>query len=335
MREEKSSDRLSIVLSNFWEELFPKVQDSYAIPKIIERIKAWSGDQPAVTEILCNYVCRYASQIDESDAAGIVDRIVFRDILKDWRNSMAASHLNRIETVIREYEKRDVLLLLYMQILQRGSVPAEKSPEQEVLLSSGLVTEESRKLKITNRLYAKVFDLAWVEKQLPGITRPVTIVKSQPTSDRKLSFASALYPKIAIAACFLAVAGAALTAHLRAANTQAALATQDEVTSSEPAAPTPTFVPSSSPPVVASDEAAERALFDRGVEHATNGRWLPMAREFCSLPKKSTYYMPAQKQIEKWVELYHDDIEIARDTYTQEQDRSCAIMTDGLIQAIQ
>ncbi|MEL6259995.1 MAG: hypothetical protein AAFR12_02930 [Cyanobacteria bacterium J06626_6] len=258
---------------------------------------------------------------------------------------MAASHLNKIEMALRDYEKRDVLLLLYMQILQRGSVSAEKNPEQEVLLSSGLVTEDGGKLKITNRLYAKVFDLAWVEKQLPGITRPVTIVKSQPTGDRKLSFASALYPKIAVAACFLAVAGAALTAHLRAANTQAALATQDEIAISEPVDSAPaaspssaspsSASPSSASPLIVSDEAAERSLFDKGVEHATNGRWLPMAREFCRLPKSSTYYMPAQKQIEKWVELYHDDIEIARDTFTQEQDRSCGIMTDGLIQSIQ
>ncbi|MEO1683546.1 MAG: hypothetical protein AAFS06_09840 [Cyanobacteria bacterium J06631_12] len=248
---------------------------------------------------------------------------------------MAASHLNKIEMALRDYEKRDVLLLLYMQILQRGSVSAEKNPEQEVLLSSGLVTEDGGKLKITNRLYAKVFDLAWVEKQLPGITRPVTIVKSQPTGDRKLSFASALYPKIAVAACFLAVAGAALTAHLRAANTQAALATQDEIAISEPVDSAPAASPSSASPLIVSDEAAERSLFDKGVEHATNGRWLPMAREFCRLPKSSTYYMPAQKQIEKWVELYHDDIEIARDTFTQEQDRSCGIMTDGLIQSIQ
>ncbi|MEG4805915.1 AAA-like domain-containing protein [Microcoleus sp. F8-D3] len=52
-----------------------------------------------------------------------------------------------------------------------GGVLADGSPEQTELRLSGLVVQQQGKLKVYNRIYAEVFNLEWVEKQL-GKLRP-------------------------------------------------------------------------------------------------------------------------------------------------------------------
>jgi WD40 repeat protein len=52
-----------------------------------------------------------------------------------------------------------------------GGVLADGSPEQTELRLSGLVVQHQGKLKVYNRIYAEVFNLEWVEKQL-GKLRP-------------------------------------------------------------------------------------------------------------------------------------------------------------------
>lgn len=343
MFRDKKSDQLSLVLSDFWEQLFPKVQDTDAIPKITQRIESWVGQQPRMTEVLCNYVLKYASQINETDAGGIVDRIVQRDILGDWENSDASVHLNKIAAAITAYEQKDILLLLYMQILQRGSVVARKSPEQEALLSSGLVIEKDRKLRVANRLYAKIFDTAWIEQQLPGITRPVAIIENAAERNKRPSLTAGLYSKLAVSVCCLAVLGASVSAYLKEASSQSALATQDSTEVVEPtsvsgaAADTSTETAASTVPDAAPNAATEetvevsdKALYDKGIEHATNGRWLPMTREFCALSESSTYFWTAEKQLEQWLELYPEDIEIAKSTFEKETGATCPILTKAI-----
>lgn len=335
MFRDKRSDKISLVLSDFWEQLFPKVQDTDAIPKITNRIESWVGQQPRMTEILCNYVLKYASQINEADAGGIVDRIVQRDILGDWENSNASVHLNKIAATLTDYEQKDILLLLYMQILQRGSVVARKSPEQEALLSSGLVIEKDRKLRVANRLYAKIFDIAWIEQQLPGITRPVAIIENAAERNKRPSLTAGFYSKLAVSVCCLAVLGASVSAYFKEASSQSALATQDNAEVVEPTSVSDAAadVSTNTAPTTATEEMVEvsdKALYDEGIEHATNGRWLPMTREFCALSESSTYFWTAEKQLEQWLELYPEDLEIAKSTFEKETGATCPILTKAI-----
>jgi WD40 repeat protein len=50
--------------------------------------------------------------------------------------------------------------------LGQGEVLADGSPEQTELRLSGLVVQDRGKLKVYNRIYAEVFNLEWVEKEL-------------------------------------------------------------------------------------------------------------------------------------------------------------------------
>ncbi|MEL6351197.1 MAG: hypothetical protein AAFR58_05490 [Cyanobacteria bacterium J06627_28] len=337
MRKETTSDPLSVAFAEFWEVLFPKVEELSAIPKVIERIKWWTGGQPVMTAALCEHVVVHAAQITESDAMNIVDRVVEQELTKRWEMSAAAAHLKQISAVLLDYDKRDILLLLYMQLLQRKALPLDGSDAQGTLLHSGLAAKHKGQLVVGCLLYAKVFDLNWIESQLPGITRPVTIVNGKSAaSTTRPSFAASLYSKLAIAACGLVIAGGAVSTYLRESGNKA-MATQDISAIAEESEPVSEkrLAQSSTTQRQVSDTitsaaTSERDLFDMGITHATNGRWLPMVREFCRLPKSSTYYMPAEKQMEKWVKLYREDIQIAQDTFVEESSASCNLVGEAL-----
>jgi hypothetical protein len=57
--------------------------------------------------------------------------------------------------------------------LQEGSIPVDNSPEQIELLLSGLIAKDQGQLRAFNRIYERVFNLDYIEKQLQTI-RPYT-----------------------------------------------------------------------------------------------------------------------------------------------------------------
>ena len=153
----------------------------------LKKIKGWTKGEPFLTQLLGGYVVEYAEKAGQETTVSIVDDIVETRIVKNWEEKAACDHLQNICEPIISYGVRDSLLILYIQILQRGSVDLGRSPEQEVLLSSGLVIAENDRLKVANDIYAKVFDLAWVEALLPGITRPVSIISTSASDKAKRS----------------------------------------------------------------------------------------------------------------------------------------------------
>ncbi|KPQ34234.1 MAG: hypothetical protein HLUCCA11_15910 [Phormidesmis priestleyi Ana] len=323
MKTLKSQDSHSAVLSSCWEEIFPKV-DAYAVPIIVERIQDWVGQQPELTKVLCDYAVRYAPHMKEREAEDIVDWIVKQEILADWQSSRAADHLRTIERSLLSYDRRDSLLLAYLRLLQKGKVPLNNSPEQSALLASGLAATKRGRLTIACSLYAEVFNVNWVEAQLPGITKPVAIVSSTDSSNRPSPVAK-LYSKIAIVACGLAVLGAAISSYVKESGGEA-LATGDGFVATQAVlSEASTLSTPLSTPNVASAVMSDRALFDNGIEHAQNSRWVSMMREFCDLPQDSTYFAPAEKRLAQWLALYKEDIEIARDIVVKEKGGSCAI----------
>lgn len=310
------------VLQDFCEAVFPKVSDSFAIPDILERIQEWVGDDPVLTTTVCDFVIKYPSQINQEDAEALVDQVVYEEIIADWENNAAAAHLTEIRDTLLGYDRRDSLLILYIKIFQRGKVCAENTPEQSVLLRSGLVRMNRGKLKIANTLYKRVFSMEWVERQLPGITRPVSIVTTQSNSGQ---FWSSIPLLLKVATVVGGLAAIAVTAafYLRSSNGPA-MATQDAVEASE----------SILPEVEAVSELAARSdvdLFDAGIEHGKNGRWVPMLRDFCEIEKGSIYFAPAKNQLAQWERLFPEGFKTAVNTRTYEMERSggtCLVIED-------
>ncbi|MEG5172610.1 WD40 domain-containing protein [Microcoleus sp. B3-D7] len=138
-----------------------------------------------------------------------VERLVKLRIVENWESQDEPEHLKTIrDRLLRNQQKAGQLLGLYQQVLQSanppqpplskgglnaatsplgkqeiatlapplskgglGGVLADGSPEQTELRLSGLVVQQHGKLKVYNRIYAEVFNLEWVEKQL-GKLRP-------------------------------------------------------------------------------------------------------------------------------------------------------------------
>ncbi len=299
--------------------------DAYAIPILLKRIQSWVGDDAQLAQVLCDDVVRYANRYaerydegsPESSAEKMVDAIVEQEIVANWQASSLADRFLDLESKLLAYDKRDLLLLTYIRLLQKGKIPLNNSLEQKLLLETGLATNKRGRMSVANKLYAKVFDLDWVEAQLPGITRPVAIVSTAAVSDRP-SAQSKLYSKLAIAACGIALLGAAISSYLKESGGEA-MATLEGDSSALLSA-----TPSSDSP------SSDRTLFDNGNEHAKNSRWVPMMREFCALPADSAYFAPAEKRLKQWVSLYQDDIDMAKAIVMQEQGNSCAIVDAAL-----
>ena len=180
----QNQDQSSVSLADFEQALLPIVKDPEIVAEILEKIRKWAGDEPFLTGLICDRVIKYSKEIGEDIEPTIVDGIVEVKIVKDWQENTAAAHLKGVCQPIVTYVPRDSLLILYIQILQRGSAPVTHSPEQKVLLSSGLVALGEGRLKVANAIYARVFGLDWVETLLPGLTRPVAIVSTQPGDKR-------------------------------------------------------------------------------------------------------------------------------------------------------
>ena len=165
-------------LKSFDEALLSKIRDLETVSAIHEKIQQWTGGQVFLTQLLQNLVLAHSPDILMGEGARTVDVIVETKIIQDWRNGRAANHFKRIEDKLLRYEPRDSLLILYLQIFQRGYSPQKESPEQALLLNTGLVKLADGQLSVANAVYHRVFDQRWIEQHLPGITRPVSIVQS-------------------------------------------------------------------------------------------------------------------------------------------------------------
>ena len=181
-----SQDKNSSALKDFENFLSAKVSDPEMVDAILSQIYTWTQGQPFLTKLLCQYVLPEVGSVTAATVATFVDTLVDTKILKNWRKQGAANHLKALEKKLLHYSPRDSLLILYLQVLQRGTLtPINASDEQTFLQMAGLVTISDGQLRVGNAIYARIFDEAWIERQLPGITRPVSIVERSPVPPRQ------------------------------------------------------------------------------------------------------------------------------------------------------
>ena len=174
-----SKTKSSSVLKDFESSLSAKVSSPEIVNSVLSQIYTWTHGQPFLTKLLCQYVLLDAGSIISGEEDDFVDTLIETKVLKNWRKQSASQHLKALEKKLVRYSPRDSLLILYLQVLQRGMfAPTNASPEQTFLQMAGLITIRKGKLKVSNSIYARVFNEAWIERQLPGITRPVSIVKT-------------------------------------------------------------------------------------------------------------------------------------------------------------
>ena len=142
---------------------------------VMKQILDWTGGQPFLTQKLCNLITNFQVSGDYLDfAKGYeefwLDNVVNEYIIKNWESQDEPEHLRTIrDRLLYNQQLVSRLLGIYQQILQGVEVKSDDSREQIELLLSGLLVKQQGLLIVKNRIYAKVFNLNWVEKQLANL----------------------------------------------------------------------------------------------------------------------------------------------------------------------
>jgi len=125
---------------------------------------AWTGGQPYLTQKLCAEAASSPNgTIAETDVDAMVERLFLTD------EARKESNLQAIRDRVLSSHYLATILKVYRKVL-RGQrvVDEERSVEKNELKLTGLVRATPQAtLAVRNRVYAYVFDLAWVKANLP------------------------------------------------------------------------------------------------------------------------------------------------------------------------
>src|SRR6185295_6913961 len=93
-----------------------------------------------------------------------VQRIFLSDDSQDEPN------LQTMRDSIKSNEESRALLELYRRVYEKPAVVAEerRDPTQQRLILIGLVISEQGLLRVRNEIYRRVFDLGWIEENMPA-----------------------------------------------------------------------------------------------------------------------------------------------------------------------
>ena len=207
-------DRLEIgPLTGDCPELWGGIEEIIEEPKeAIAHILQWTGGQPFLTQAICDLLVRHGQKDEAIGWEEHIEKIVEEEIVEKWRTLDLQSHFTEIENYfigIQDSSTHDSLKALthYRQILSSGAIKvAETDNSHWDLLISGLaikqVTRSGKWLKVTNPIYAKIFDNEWIraiEKQLEPSntdwssifeTLPINLEDNDPQSTRSYSMPS-------------------------------------------------------------------------------------------------------------------------------------------------
>ena len=128
----------------------------------------WTGGQPFLTQKVCRLVASATIPQEKTILEELVASIVKTSILENWEAQDIPEHLKTIrDRLLRSGELRTGRLLgLCQQILRKGEVDADNSPEQVELRLSGLMVRREEKLRVCNPIYQAVFNEDWLESTL-------------------------------------------------------------------------------------------------------------------------------------------------------------------------
>ncbi|MEM9507271.1 MAG: CHASE2 domain-containing protein [Cyanobacteria bacterium P01_E01_bin.35] len=132
--------------------------------QILTEILAWTGGQPFLTQKLCQLVVEQAKNQTEIKLSTLIEKY----LIYDWETQDEPEHFRTIRDRLCYRNSRQTIRLLglYRQVLQHQIIPSSNSSEQIELRLSGLLVTKQQHLVINNPIYANIFDLSWVDKQL-------------------------------------------------------------------------------------------------------------------------------------------------------------------------
>jgi WD40 repeat protein len=158
------------------EQLAPGLgRDRASNLRLMRRIYYWTGGHPYLTQRLCREVAER-----EAVTPAAVDRVcndlffapaaerTDSNLLFVRQRLLATEEQQEANREAWEREDRAALLTLYGQVRAGRRAPANETVALIAQLAlSGVVRADHGRLRVRNRIYAHVFDRAWIQKHLP------------------------------------------------------------------------------------------------------------------------------------------------------------------------
>jgi PAS domain S-box-containing protein len=132
---------------------------------ILKAVLAWTNGQPFLTQKLCKLICNTTDAIPSNGEVEWLDQLVQRQIIENWESQDEPEHLRTIRDRILRSTQSMCLIELYQQVLAQPEVVIVNSLVERELLLSGIVVKQQRSLRVNNRIYASIFDQAWIESR--------------------------------------------------------------------------------------------------------------------------------------------------------------------------
>jgi GAF domain-containing protein len=142
---------------------------------LLKELLFWTNGQPFLTQKLCQLIRNGSEQgiepIPANGEAEWVRHLVQTRVIDQWESQDEPEHLRTIvHRLLQGPLPAPRLLQVYGQILAGETcsepVTLTASPETEELLLSGLVSQHQGQFRVNNRIYAAIFNHAWLERAL-------------------------------------------------------------------------------------------------------------------------------------------------------------------------
>ncbi len=140
--------------------------------KVLEEVLEWTGGQPFLTQKLCQLISESRSGLLNPNSEQEIDvrDFVRSRIIDNWQEQDNPQHLRTIrDRLLLNPSTGRRMLKLYQEILEKGEIPDDSSPDRIQLRLTGLVVQQNGRLIAYNKIYKEVFDRSWVEKELNQI----------------------------------------------------------------------------------------------------------------------------------------------------------------------
>ena len=128
----------------------------------IERILYWSDGHPYLTQRLCQAVAE-VGRCDNGAVDRAVARLFFHESAREEETNLSFVQRRLLEGG----DDVTALLELYRRTRRREVKEEAGSPLVAILKLSGIVRSVRGQLRVRNRIYARVFDEAWIEPKHP------------------------------------------------------------------------------------------------------------------------------------------------------------------------
>ncbi len=154
--------------------------------RVLTAILEWTDGQPFLTQKLCALVQQTGHvnhsgriEIAVGEEGNWVEGLVRNAIIDHWQIQDEPEHLRTVQRyLLQDVTKVSRLLGQYQQILASAGGIAIQTMKSfndfSPLLLSGIVTQRSGYLRVTNRIYSEIFNHAWVQQQLANL-RPYAV----------------------------------------------------------------------------------------------------------------------------------------------------------------